>query len=71
MGEKNIKLLTIKELSQRTGLSKWTIYELVERNQIPYLRLGKRKIYFLEEKILRWLEEKEIKPKHIEKFYPA
>ena len=69
MGNK-FKLLTVKELSQNTGLSIWTIYELVEKNQIPYLRLGKRKIYFREEKILEWLESKEISPSKVPKFYP-
>jgi len=71
MSRFNLKLLSVKELSKRTGLSIWTIYELVERKRIPHLRLGSRKIYFREEQINQWLEEKEIKPKQIEKFYPA
>jgi len=70
MSRFNLKLLSVKELSERTGLSIWTIYELVERKRIPHLRLGSRKIYFREEQIIQWLEAKEVKPDRIEKFYP-
>jgi len=70
MSRFNLKLLSVKELSERTGLSIWTIYELVERKRIPHLRLGSRKIYFMEEDIYRWLEEKKVEPKNLLKFYP-
>jgi len=69
--DKNLRLYSVKELSERTGLSIWTIYELVEKEKIPYLRLGKRKIYFREEKILEWLKSQEISPREIPQFYPA
>lgn len=37
-------------------ISKWTVYELVKRGEIPHVRLGNKKILFTEENVLAWFE---------------
>jgi len=62
MRKPNLRLLSVRQLSELTGLSCSTIYKLVEAKMIPYIKLGKGKnsrVYFRKSQIERWLEEKE------------
>ena len=34
------RLLTITDVCQRYGVSKWTVYQWTMRNYIPHLKLG-------------------------------
>ena len=58
----NLKLLTVKELAQETGISVHSIYRLVESRSIPFIRLNsnsdRSRVYFRREDILQWLESK-------------
>ena len=38
----NKKYLTIKEAAEYSGLSKWTLYRLSCRREIPMLKIGSR-----------------------------
>lgn len=38
-------LLGAKEASRRLGLSFWTLYAWARTGQIPYIQLGKRKLF--------------------------
>lgn len=38
-------LLSIKEASNRLGLSFWTLYAWTRAGRIPYVQLGKRKLF--------------------------
>ena len=55
-----MKLLTVRELSLETGLSRSRIYRLVKNRRIPFIRLDVRKrnskLFFAREKINIWLE---------------
>jgi excisionase family DNA binding protein len=50
------RLMDIKEASQYLGLALPTIYEKTSRNEIPFLKRGK-KLYFRKDDLLKWLEE--------------
>lgn len=52
----NDRLMNIKEASQYLGLALPTIYEKTSRNEIPFLKRGK-KLYFRKDDLLKWLEE--------------
>lgn len=52
------RLLTVSEAAILLRLAVPTIYGLVQRNQIPYIKKTKR-IYFSEQKLEKWLEEGE------------
>lgn len=34
-------VLTVTEVAKLLRISKWSLYELVKRNEVPHLRLGK------------------------------
>lgn len=35
--------------------SKWTLYELVKKGQIPHLKIGGNRVYFRPEALVDWL----------------
>lgn len=50
------RLLSVKELSEYTGLAAWTIYEWVSQKRIPFVKLG-RKVAFDLRRIDELIEE--------------
>lgn len=36
------RLLSVEELSRYTGLSRWTLYEWVSQQRIPFVKLGRK-----------------------------
>ena len=52
------ELLSVNELAAKIKLSPKTIYGLVCRGQIPYLKVGAR-VLFDQDKIAAWLKSKE------------
>ena len=52
------RLLTVKEVSQATGLPRWRLYQLIQAGEIPHLRI--RNTYrFAEGALVRWIEERQ------------
>ena len=51
--------IDITELSKRTTLSRWTIYNLVNQRKIPYVKVGRRLLFPVRE-IEKWLHEQTI-----------
>lgn len=51
-------LLTYDDLAQVLELPRSTLYTLVHRGQIPFIRISKRIVRFDEEAIRNWLETK-------------
>jgi excisionase family DNA binding protein len=49
------ELLNIHQAAQFTGLAPATIYVKVSKNQIPFLKRGK-KLYFKKSELLKWIE---------------
>ena len=51
------RLLTVKQLSIYTGFPVSTIYSMVEKNEIPFKRFGKKAIRFDIKLIDNWIDE--------------
>jgi excisionase family DNA binding protein len=51
----NDRLLTIREAAEIIHLSVPTIYGLVQRQEIPVSKKGKR-LYFLQEELVQWIK---------------
>ena len=53
---KTKKRLSVDEACEITGYSKHTLYSKVQKNEIPFKRLGGRKLYFDSEELESWIE---------------
>lgn len=49
-------LLTIREVSDITGLAVGSLYHLVSQHRIPVVRLSKRCIRFRYSDLMRWIQ---------------
>lgn len=52
------KLLSAKKVAEMLDMSQTTVYDLAKRGEIPSIRIG-RHIRFCEERLYRWLAERE------------
>ena len=59
MTTNNIKLLTVKELSSVLSMSIGSIYMLIQRQQIPYIKIGRR-VRFNATEIENWLSKQKV-----------
>lgn len=58
-------ILTVKEVAQKYfegKMSVSTIYGLVRKNEIPYLQISSRKIYFDTTALDKWIERMAFQP---------
>lgn len=53
-------LLDIRELSELTGLSVYTLYSWINQRKIPYVKMG-RLVRFEPRKIEEWIEQNSVK----------
>ena len=53
---KSERLLSIKEVSELTGLAVGTLYHFVSQQRIPVVRLSKRCIRFRYSDLLNWIQ---------------
>jgi len=53
---RNERLLTIKEVSEFTGLAVGSIYHMVSAKRIPVVRLSRRCIRFRYSDLLDWIQ---------------
>jgi excisionase family DNA binding protein len=60
--EKLLKLLSIEEVSEITGISVGTLYHWVSQKRIPVVRLSSRCIKFRLSDIEAWLSKKVVTP---------
>ena len=56
------RLLTYAQLSRLLALPTGTLYSLVHREKIPYIRLGRRTVRFDAEEISAWLDQQRCAP---------
>ena len=54
------RYLNIKEVAAYLGLSKWTIYDLVDKRRIPFIPLSRKALRFDRFRIDKWMEKKEV-----------
>jgi excisionase family DNA binding protein len=59
--EINGRLLNIQEVSQYTGLSVHTIYNMVSQRRIPYVKVG-RLVRFDQRLLDQWLNQHTVMP---------
>jgi len=60
--EKLVKLLSIEQVSEITGISVGTLYHWVSQKRIPVVRLSSRCIRFRLSDIEAWLSERIVMP---------
>lgn len=56
------EFLTVKQVSELTGLAKQTIYTEVYKRSIPFIHFGPRLLRFEREKIEAWMLNRPFKP---------
>lgn len=55
LGAKNV--LDLEEVAMLTGLSKWSIYQLTSKKQIPHYKPNGRLVYFDKKEVEDWLRQ--------------
>ena len=55
-------LMNYADTAELLGLKTSTLYAMVSRQQIPYVRLGKRLVRFDRDQLLEWLTERTVVP---------
>ena len=55
-------LMNYADTAELLGLKTSTLYAMVSRQQIPYVRLGKRLVRFDRDQLLAWLSERTVVP---------
>ena len=55
-------LLSVQQLAEQLGCSIWTVYRMVERQEIPCIRLKGRDIRFKQADVDEWLEKRKTVP---------
>jgi len=59
----NKLLINVKQLSESTGLSVFTLYSWINQKRIPYVKVG-RLVRFEPKKIEKWIEAKTVEEKN-------
>ncbi len=60
----NKLLLDVKQLSELTGLSIFTLYSWINQKRIPYVKVG-RLVWFDPKKIEKWIEGNSVEEKNL------
>ncbi|WNA15523.1 hypothetical protein [Acinetobacter phage HFM1] len=50
----DIEVITAKDVSYMLKISQWMVYELVKRNDIPHVKIG-RSVRFIKTDIINWM----------------
>ncbi len=57
----SVKIIRMRELSQKTGCSRSTIYSFISRNEFPKpIPLGARAVGWIESEVDEWIAQKEV-----------
>ena len=59
--ENGKRYLDINEVAEYIGVSKWTVSNMVNKRQFPFIALSKRAFRFDRLKVDKWMEKKEVK----------
>jgi excisionase family DNA binding protein len=59
--ESTKRYLDMNEVADYIGVSRWTVYSLVNKRQLPFIALSKRAFMFDRLKIDKWMEKREVK----------
>lgn len=61
--ETSWKLLTYAEVEHEYRIKLGTLYSMVQKRQIPHIRIGPRLVRFQRAELERWLAERAVQPK--------
>lgn len=50
----DIEVIAAKDVSEMLKISQWMVYELVKRNDIPHVKIG-RSVRFIKTDIINWM----------------
>lgn len=50
------RIMRVEQVSKELGLSKWQIYRLVQKNEIPHRRKGNT-LFFMSHEIFDWVNQ--------------
>lgn len=56
------KLLTVEQIAEQFSVSQSFVYKCVQRQAIPYFKIGSA-VRFSEEEIKKWLQDRKQEPK--------
>ncbi len=59
--KKVIQLLSVRDVTEMTGLSVFTIYSWVSQKKIPFVKIGSRTLFDSKD-ILAWIEAHKVQP---------
>ena len=46
--------LTVSDVAQMFGVTKWTVYVWTSKRLIPFYKIGNHKVYFLKKEVEAW-----------------
>jgi excisionase family DNA binding protein len=59
--DKDKRFMDISELADYLGLSRWTVYKLINHRRLPFIPVSKRTLRFDRLKIDQWMEKQTVK----------
>lgn len=55
------RYLTMHQICEYLSCSKWTIYRLIDKREIPFAAIGKRAYRFDQDAIDKWMQDRTMK----------
>lgn len=62
MDQEHDELLTYRDVAALLGVRLGTIYSMVSRRQIPFVRVGRRLVRFSKRRVEQWLQGRAVEP---------
>lgn len=62
MNQEQDELLTYRDVAELLGVRLGTIYSMVSRRQIPFVRVGRRLVRFSKRRMHEWLKTHAVEP---------
>jgi excisionase family DNA binding protein len=61
----SIHLLKVEDVAERLNISPSLVYQMMQRNEIPYVRIGKRSVRMLESDLIEYILKSRMVEKHV------
>ena len=62
MEQEHDELLTYRDVATLLGVRLGTVYSMVARRQIPFVRIGRRLVRFSKRRTKEWLDARAVEP---------
>lgn len=56
-------MLKVHEAAEKLGISKWTLYQMVSKRKIPFVKLGHNMLRFDPTELEIYIDKHRVKPK--------